>query len=85
MNGLNVSFYKSVGERASADFSRWNTDGAKAYSKIVDQIGSLPLGDPKVIDQRLHSPVGICAFIGTVVGFIVGIISLLRVIQQLNR
>jgi hypothetical protein len=37
------------------------------------------------LDQRLHSPIGICAFIGTVVGFIVGIVSLLRVIQQLNR
>ena len=37
------------------------------------------------LDQRLHSPIGICAFVGVVLGFIVGIISLLRVIQQLNR
>ncbi len=37
------------------------------------------------LDQRLHTSIGICAFVGTVVGFIVGILSLLRVIQQLNR
>jgi peptide/nickel transport system substrate-binding protein len=55
MNGLNVSFYKAVGERASADYWRWNTDGAKAYSKIVDQIGSLPLGDPKVIELTVQA------------------------------
>ncbi len=55
MNGLNVSFYRPVGERASADYWRWNTDGAKAYGKIVDQIGSLPLGDPKVIDLTVQA------------------------------
>ena len=48
MNKLNVSRYKPVGEIASDNFVRWNTDGAKAYSKIVDQIGVLPLGDPSI-------------------------------------
>ncbi|MHB8625871.1 MAG: ABC transporter substrate-binding protein [Aggregatilineales bacterium] len=48
MNSLNVSYYKPVGTIASGDRGRWNTDGAKAYSKIVDQIGSLPLGDPTI-------------------------------------
>jgi len=48
MNRLNVSRYTPVGEIASDNFGRWNTDGAKAYSKIVDQIGSLPLGDPSI-------------------------------------
>lgn len=50
MNTLNTRLYAPVGQTASANFIRWNTDGAKAYSKIVDQIGSLPLGDPKVTD-----------------------------------
>ena len=36
------------------------------------------------LDQRLHSG-GICAFVGTVVGFIAGIVALLQVIRQLNR
>ena len=35
-------------ERASRNKQRWDTDGAKAYSAIVDQIGSLPLGDPQI-------------------------------------
>jgi len=50
MNTYNVSRYVEVGKRASANYGRWNTDAAKAYSKIVDQIGVLPLGDPKVAD-----------------------------------
>jgi len=48
LNTLNVSYYVPVGKIASGDFVRWNTDGAKAYSKIVDQIGSLPLNDPSI-------------------------------------
>ncbi len=48
MNTLNVSRYMPIGERASANYVRWNTDGAKAYSAIVDQIGTLPLGDPQI-------------------------------------
>jgi peptide/nickel transport system substrate-binding protein len=48
MNTLNVSYYKPIGTIASGDTERWNTDGAKAYSQIVDQIGSLPLGDPSI-------------------------------------
>ena len=48
MNRLNVSRYKPLGEIATDNFGRWNTDGAKAYSKIVDEIGSLPLGDPSI-------------------------------------
>jgi peptide/nickel transport system substrate-binding protein len=48
LNTLNVSYYVPAGKLASGDFVRWNTDGAKAYSKIVDQIGSLPLGDPSI-------------------------------------
>jgi len=50
LNTLNVSYYVPKGQVASNDYVRWNTDGAKAYSKIVDQIGSLPLGDPSIPD-----------------------------------
>jgi peptide/nickel transport system substrate-binding protein len=48
MSRLSVNFYKPIGQLASTNFVRWNTDGAKAYSKIVDQIGVLPLGDPSI-------------------------------------
>ncbi len=48
MNEMNVSRYAPIGSRASANEPRWNTDGAKAYSAIVDQIGVLPLGDPSI-------------------------------------
>jgi peptide/nickel transport system substrate-binding protein len=48
LNTLNVSYLKPIGTIASGDYGRWDTDGAKAYSKIVDQIGSLPLGDPTI-------------------------------------
>jgi peptide/nickel transport system substrate-binding protein len=50
MNQINTNFYVPIGERASAGESRWNTDGAKAYSEIVDKIGTLPLGDPQIVD-----------------------------------
>ncbi|HEX2905766.1 MAG TPA: ABC transporter substrate-binding protein [Phototrophicaceae bacterium] len=50
MNTLNTHFYVPIGERASANYIRWNTDGAKAYSAVVDQIGTLPLGDPQIVD-----------------------------------
>jgi peptide/nickel transport system substrate-binding protein len=48
MNRLNTSFYVPIGERASGNNARWNTEGAQAYSAIVDQIGVLPLGDPTI-------------------------------------
>ncbi|MCC6891371.1 MAG: ABC transporter substrate-binding protein [Anaerolineae bacterium] len=48
MNRLNTSFYVPIGDRASGNNPRWNTEGAKAYSAIVDQIGVLPLGDPQI-------------------------------------
>jgi peptide/nickel transport system substrate-binding protein len=48
MNTISQNFLKPIGELASGNFGRWDTDGAKAYTKIVDQIGSLPLGDPSI-------------------------------------
>ena len=57
---------------------------ATAASAFIAPILALGVGG-WWLDQRLHSSIGICAFIGTVLGFIVGILSLMRVIQQLNR
>lgn len=48
MNQMNVSRYVDIGTRASANNPRWNSEGAQAYSAIVDQIGVLPLGDPSI-------------------------------------
>lgn len=55
MNRLNTNFYVPIGDRASGNNARWNTDGAKAYSALVDQIGVLPLGDPKIKDLVLEA------------------------------
>ena len=50
MNRYNARFVVPVGQRSpgSNNWVRWNTDGTKAYSAIVDKIGSLPLGDPSI-------------------------------------
>lgn len=45
MNTFNISWYQPVGERASANGWRWQNE---EYSNIVDQIGTLPLGDPQI-------------------------------------
>ncbi|MBM4456237.1 MAG: ABC transporter substrate-binding protein [Chloroflexi bacterium] len=45
LNTLNASWLKPVGERASANGWRWDN---KEFSALVDQIGTLPLGDPKI-------------------------------------
>jgi hypothetical protein len=56
---------------------------ATAASSFISPILVLGVGG-WWLDQRLHSG-GICAFIGTVIGFIAGIVALLQVIRQLNR
>jgi peptide/nickel transport system substrate-binding protein len=50
MDRLSTNYYVPVGQPSpgSNNYVRWNTDGAKAYSKIVAQIGTLPLGDPSI-------------------------------------
>jgi peptide/nickel transport system substrate-binding protein len=45
---MNTRWLVPVGERASGDSWRWSGEAADAYSAIVDQIGVLPLGDPKI-------------------------------------
>lgn len=48
LNQMNISRYAEIGTRAPSNNPRWNTEGAQAYSEIVDQIGVLPLGDPSI-------------------------------------
>ncbi len=55
MNTLNISRYVPIGERASSNQARWNTEGTVAYSEIVDGIGSMPLGDQAVVDQVVEA------------------------------
>ncbi|MFL5804892.1 MAG: ABC transporter substrate-binding protein, partial [Roseiflexaceae bacterium] len=44
---FNAKWAKPVGERADQNSWRWKND---TYSKLVDQMGQLPLGDPKIDD-----------------------------------
>lgn len=55
MNTLNVSRYAPIGERASANQARWNTEGNAAFSAIVDEIGSMPLGDPAIEEMVVEA------------------------------
>jgi peptide/nickel transport system substrate-binding protein len=50
MDTFNTKWLMPIGERANFDAWRWQGPAADEYSKIVDQIGSLPLGDPKIDD-----------------------------------
>jgi peptide/nickel transport system substrate-binding protein len=45
LDRFNISWYKPVGEAADGDQWRWQNE---EYSKLVDQIGVLPLGDPQI-------------------------------------
>ena len=47
MNTFNASWLKPVGEKADQNQWRWKNE---PYSALVDQIGVLPLGDPKIDD-----------------------------------
>ena len=47
MDTMNTRHLKPVGERASDNEWRWDTDNAVAYSALVDEMGTLPLGDGK--------------------------------------
>jgi len=52
MNRFTNHFVVPVGQRSpgSNNYVRWNTDGTAKYTELVDQIGTLPLGDPKIVD-----------------------------------
>lgn len=48
LDRANVMWTRPQGERADGNFMRWSGEAADAYGAIVDEIGSLPLGDPKI-------------------------------------
>jgi peptide/nickel transport system substrate-binding protein len=45
MDTLTKRYIKPIGEVSNANGGRWSND---RYSELVDQIGSLPLGDPRI-------------------------------------
>jgi len=45
LDTLNKKWVMPIGTRASSNYWRWSND---EYSAIVDQIGTLPLGDPQI-------------------------------------
>lgn len=53
MNRFTSHFVVPVGERSPGanNWVRWNTEGTEAYTAIVDEIGTLPLGDPQIVDM----------------------------------
>ena len=55
MDRFNVRWLKPVGERATGNAWRWSGEAAEAYSAIVDEIGVLPLGDPRIDDLYVEA------------------------------
>ncbi len=48
MDTANVKWFKPIGEAADNDQMRWTGEQADAYGALVDEMGTLPIGDPKV-------------------------------------
>ena len=50
LDTMNVRHLVPVGERAADDRNswRWSGEAAESYGALVDEMGSLPLGDPRV-------------------------------------
>ncbi len=48
MDTFNTRWLEPIGTRANQNSWRWSGDKAEEYSSLVDQIGSLPLGDPAI-------------------------------------
>lgn len=44
----NIHWLKPQGERADRDHMRWSGEAAEKYGALIDEMGTLPLGDPKV-------------------------------------
>lgn len=57
MNRFTTHFVVPIGERSPGgnNWVRWNTEGTAAYTEIVDQIGTLPLGDPQIVDMVVEA------------------------------
>ena len=48
LDTFNTKWLVPVGERSNGDSWRWSGPKAEEFGKLVDEMGSLPLGDPKV-------------------------------------
>lgn len=55
MNIDTQKYLMPVGERASGNTMRWSGPNAEAYSTLVDEMGVLPLGDPKIEELALEA------------------------------
>jgi peptide/nickel transport system substrate-binding protein len=56
LNRYTSRWWVPVGERSSGNnHVRWNGENNDAYSAIVEEIGSLPLGDPAIIDMVVEA------------------------------
>jgi peptide/nickel transport system substrate-binding protein len=52
-----AQYVRPVGERAPGwnNAARWNTENTAAYSEVVAELGSLPLGDPAAVDLTVEA------------------------------
>lgn len=48
MDTMSTRWLTPIGERASANRWRWSGENAEAYSALVEEMGTLPLDDPRV-------------------------------------
>ena len=55
MDNFNTRWLVPIGERANDNSWRWSGDNAEQYSALVDQIGSLPMGDPAIEELFLQA------------------------------
>lgn len=57
MNRFTTHFVVPLGQRSpgSNNYVRWNTEGTAAYTAIVDEIGTLPLGDPQIVPMVVEA------------------------------
>lgn len=55
LNEYSNQFYRPIGEAASKNEYRWSGEDNDRYSEIVAQIGSLPLGDPSIVDLSVEA------------------------------
>ncbi len=57
LNRYNIRWVVPVGERTPGgnNYVRWATEGAQAYSDIVDVMGTLPLNDPQIIEMAVEA------------------------------
>lgn len=55
LDTFSTNWLVPVGERANRNQWRWSGDAAEQYSALVAEMGSLPLGDPKVEELFLEA------------------------------